>query len=155
MYSFSRRAVAVAVIPAFVLAGCYVVPVAPDGRPLAVYPVPPYGAAPATAPAPAPTTVVTTARLYPSNDIAAQAGVLTGTVTNHMNGRGEFQLHYAGELMSGDATRVNNDQRRGVANAYGPRGTYMNCQYQMNSTTQGTGTCTMSNGGRYQLHIGS
>jgi hypothetical protein len=153
MSSFSRRAVAVAVIPAVVLAGCYVVPVAPDGRPLAVYPVPSYGAAPA--PAPAPTTVVTTARLYPSNDVAAQAGVLTGTVTNHMNGRGEFQLSYQGEAMSGEATRVNNDQRRGVANAYGPRGTYMNCQYQMNSTTQGTGTCTMSNGGRYQLHIGS
>ena len=139
MFSVSRRAVAVAVIRAFARAGCYVVPVAPDGRPLAAYPVPPYGAAPA----PAPTTVVTAARLYPSNDVAAQAGVLTGTVTNHMNGRGEFQLNYAGEVMSGEATRVNNDQRRGVANAYGPRGTYMNCQYQMNSTTQGPGTCTM------------
>lgn len=153
MFGLSRWVVAVATLPAFLLAGCYVVPVAPDGRPLAVYPVPPQSGMPV--PAPAPTTLVTTARLYPANDVAAQAGVLTGMVTNHMNGRGEFQLNYAGEVMTGEATRVNNDQRRGVANAYGPRGTYMNCQYQMNSPAQGTGTCTMSNGGRYQLHIGS
>jgi hypothetical protein len=151
MFGLSRRLIAVAALPVLALTGCYVVPVAPDGRPLAVYPVPPQ--APGAAPAPA--TVVTAARLYPANDVAAQAGVLTGTVTNHMNGRGEFQLNYAGEPMSGEATRVNNDQGRGVANAYGPKGTYMSCQYQMRNATQGTGTCTMSNGGRYQLHIGS
>jgi hypothetical protein len=151
MFGLSRKLIAVAALPLFALTGCYVVPVAPDGRPLAVYPVPP-GAA---APVPAPATVVTTARLYPANDLAVQSGVLTGTVTNHLNGRGDFQLTYQGEVMSGEATRVNNDQRRGVANAYGARGTYMNCQYQMNSTTQGTGTCTMSNGARYQLHLGS
>lgn len=151
MSGWSRKLVAVAALPLFALTGCYVVPVAPDGRPLAVYPVTPA----ASVPAPAPATVVTTARLYPANDLAVQTGVLTGTVTNHLNGRGDFQLSYQGEVMSGEATRVNNDQRRGVANAYGARGTYMNCQYQMNSATQGTGTCTMSNGARYQLHLGS
>jgi len=143
--------VAIAALPLFALTGCYVVPVAPDGRPLAVYPVPP-AASPSP---PAPAGAVTTARLYPANDLAAQTGVLTGTVTNHLNGRGDFQLNYQGEVMSGEATRVNNDQRRGVANAYGARGSFMNCQYQMNSATQGIGTCTMSNGARYQLHLGS
>lgn len=151
MFGLSKKVVAIAALPALVLTGCYVVPMAPDGRPLAVYPVPPATAAPA----PVPATVVTTARLYPANDLAVQTGVMTGTVTNHLNGRGDFQLTYQGEVMSGEATRVNNDQRRGVANAYGARGTYMNCQYQMNSATQGTGTCTMSNGARYQLHLGS
>lgn len=96
-----------------------------------------------------------TARLYPTNDTAAHTGVLTGTVTNHLNGRGEFHLAVAGEMLSGEATRMAGGSRRGVANAYGARGTYMNCQYQMNSATQGSGECTMSNGGRYQLHIGS
>lgn len=151
MFRLSMKRVVVATLPALALAGCYVVPVAPDGRPLAVYPAPSAG----SAPAPAPAVVVTTARLYPENDLAVQTGVLTGTVTNHLNGRGDFQLSYQGEVMSGEATRVNNDQRRGVANAYGARGTYMNCQYQMNSATQGTGTCTMSNGARYRLHLGS
>ncbi len=150
MSGLSRKLVALAVPPLFALTGCYVVPVAPDGRPLAVYPVPPA----ASALPPAPAAVVTTARLYPANDLAVQTGVLTGTVTNHLNGRGDFQLNVQGETMSGEATRVSNDQRRGVANAYGVRGTYMNCQYQMNSATQGTGTCTMSNGARYQLHLG-
>jgi hypothetical protein len=151
MSGLSRKLVAVAALPLLALTGCYVVPVTPDGRALAVYPAAPA----ASVPAPAPATVVTTARLYPANDLAVQTGVLTGTVTNYLNGRGDFQLSYQGEVMSGEATRVNNDQRRGVANAYGARGTYMNCQYQMNSATQGTGTCTMSNGARYQLHLGS
>ena len=146
-----RVGLSLAALPLFALTGCYVVPVAPDGRPLAVYSVPQV----ASTPLPAPAAVVTTARLYPANDLAVQTGVLTGTVTNHLNGRGDFQLNYQGEVMSGEATRVNNDQRRGVANAYSARGTYMNCQYQMNSATQGTGTCTMSNGARYQLHLGS
>jgi hypothetical protein len=135
------------------LSGCYVVPVAPDGRPLAVYPVPPQGATTPIAAAPAP--VAMSARLYPANDVAAPSGVLSGTVTNYLNGRGEFQLHYAGEMLIGEATRVQNDSRRGVANASGPRGTYLNCQYQMNSPTLGTGACTMSNGAKYNLHIGS
>lgn len=151
MDSSIRRATAVVSLAALGLGGCYVIPVAPDGRPLAVYPAPA-----AAVPAPiGPTAVVMTARLYPSNDIAAQSGMLVGTVTNHMNGRGEFQLVYAGEQLTGEATRVQGDTRRGIANAYGGRGTFMNCQYQMNSPTLGSGACTLSNGGRYTLHIGS
>jgi hypothetical protein len=137
------------------LSGCYVVPVSPDGRAVAVHPIPPGPNAPSGASAPAlPAATTMTARLYPTNDVAAQHGVLTGSVINHLNGRGEFHLTFGTELLTGEATRVASDARRGVANAYGNRGTYMNCQYQMNSTTQGSGTCTLSNGGRYNLHIG-
>ena len=56
--------------------------------------------------------------------------------------------------MSGEATVVEGDTRRGVASAYGPSGTFMSCEYQMNTPRQGAGTCTMSNGAKYQVHVG-
>ncbi len=95
------------------------------------------------------------ARLYPANDIATQTGVVTGTVTNMMGGKGRFLLDYRGELLSGEATRVSGDERKGVASAYGPSGAYMSCDYQMNTPLQGAGNCTFSNGARYQVHIGN
>ena len=94
------------------------------------------------------------ARLYPSNEVATQTGMLSGTVTNMMTGKGMFQLNYRGETLAGEATRVPGDDRRGIANAYGQRGTYMNCDYRMTTPYQGTGTCSMSNGAQYQVHIG-
>jgi hypothetical protein len=94
------------------------------------------------------------ARLYPSNDLAAQTGMLSGTVTNMMTGKGVFQLEYRGELMSGEATRVPGGEPQGVANAYGSRGTFMNCSYRMTTPYQGTGTCRLSTGALYQVHIG-
>ena len=94
------------------------------------------------------------ARLYPSNDVASETGMLSGTVTNMMTGKGMFQLNYRGETLAGEATRVPGDDRRGIANAYGQRGTYMNCDYRMTTPYQGTGTCNMSNGAQYQVHIG-
>ena len=60
-----------------------------------------------------------------------------------------------GELLAGEATRVSGDDRKGVASAYGPRGTYASCEYQMNTPYQGAGSCTFSNGAKYQVHIGS
>jgi len=140
------------------LSGCYVVPIAPDGQ---IYPYPGY---PGYAPAPIPPgpaagggamPQVLNARLYPANEIATQTGVLTGTVTNMMTGKGRFQLNFKGETLSGEATRVEGDTRRGVASAYGPSGTFMSCEYQMNTPRQGAGTCTMSNGAKYQVHVGS
>ncbi len=147
------------------LGGCYVVPVTPDGRP--IYPpvpamaVPAYG--PPTAPprdyvlANAPGPSVLQARLYPSNDVATQTGMLAGTVTNMMTGKGRFELDYRGELLVGEATRSPSsaDPRHGVANAYGQRGTYMSCEYHMSTPYQGTGTCNVSSGAQYQVHIGS
>jgi hypothetical protein len=94
------------------------------------------------------------ARLYPSNDVATETGMLAGTVTNMMTGKGFFQLNYKGDILSGEATRVPGDERRGVASAYGQRGTYMSCDYRMTTPYQGTGTCSLSNGAQYQVHIG-
>ena len=138
------------------LSGCYVLPVAPDGTLYA--PAPPVVPAPAPAypqagAGPAMPTQLS-ARLYPANDLATQTGIVTGTVTNMMTGKGRFQLNYRGELLTGEATRVEGDARRGVASAYGPGGTFMSCEYQMNTPTQGAGTCAFSNGARYQVHIG-
>jgi hypothetical protein len=80
--------------------------------------------------------------------------MLSGTVTNMMTGKGRFQLDYAGETLVGEATRVRGDERAGIANAYGYRGTFMNCEYRMNTPFQGTGTCHLSTGAEYQVHIG-
>ncbi len=94
------------------------------------------------------------ARLYPSNEVATETGLLSGSVTNMMTGKGMFQINYRGEILTGEATRVPGDDRRGLANAYGQRGTYMSCEYRMTTPYQGTGTCKFSNGAQYQVHIG-
>jgi hypothetical protein len=148
--------IVVAALVSSALSGCYVVP-GPDGQMWHV--IPGYAG---EVPAPAPRTAAGAAqpvslpvRLYPTNEQATRTGVLTGTVMNMMTGKGRFQLTYEGETLTGEATRVDGDARRGVASAYGPTGTFMSCEYQMNSPRQGAGTCTMSNGARYQVHIGS
>jgi hypothetical protein len=71
-----------------------------------------------------------------------------------MTGKGRFQLNYKGETLTGEATRVDGDARRGVASAFAPSGAYMSCEYQMSNPKQGAGTCSMSNGAKYQAHIG-
>ncbi len=162
MLSISKRLAAAIAVPTIVLTGCYVIPMAPDGTPLYPYPYPAASAAhgyavvpppPVVAGGPAPATLY--ARLYPSNELATQTGMISGTVTNMMTGKGRFQMDYKGELLTGEATRVSGDDRRGVASAYGPRGTYMSCEYKMTSPYQGAGTCTMSSGAQYQVHLGS
>jgi hypothetical protein len=170
-----KRLALVLTVPAFALSGCYVIPVGSDGYPAwppgAVWgpgthtsPTLPVAHPPAQPPQPqqrpgAPATpaipATLQARLYPSNDIATQTGMVAGTVTNMMSGKGRFLLDYKGELLSGEATRVSGDERKGVASAYGQTGSYMSCEYQMSSPYQGAGTCTFSNGARYQVHIGN
>jgi len=164
--NFPKRLACAVVVPAFALSGCYVIPVGPDGGPAwppgavwgpgvsqssgpATPPPPP--AAPAQKPA---TPATLQARLYPANDLATQTGIVSGTVTNMMSGKGRFLLDYRGELLSGEATRVSGEERKGVASAYGQGGSYMSCEYQMNTPYQGAGTCVFSNGARYQVHIG-
>lgn len=168
----AHKGLAVALtVPAFALSGCYVIPVGADG-----YPAWPPGAVwgpgtstsptlpsqPPNAPAPRPVAsaapaapATLQARLYPANDLATQTGMVSGTVTNMMSGKGRFLLDYKGELLTGEATRVSGDERKGVASAYSPAGSYMSCEYQMNSPYQGAGTCTFSNGARYRVHIGN
>ena len=183
MLRTSRRVLVAGALAAVSLSGCYVVPVASDGTPIypatTVYPAvavptvqgpgPNYlapvpgrsaratGASQAVVnadPAGPATPAPLQARLYPSNEVATETGMLSGTVTNMMTGKGVFQLNYRGELLSGEATRVPGDDRRGIANAYGQRGTYMNCDYRMTTPYQGTGTCSLSTGAQYQVHIG-
>ena len=142
------------------LAGCYVVPVDQAGN-YAIYipthPAPHAGGTAHPTPQPGQPAMpkALTARLYPENDIATQTGMVSGTVTNMMTGKGRFQLQYAGELLTGEATRVSGDERKGIASAWGPSGTFMSCEYQMSSPMQGAGTCTFSNGARYKVHLGS
>ncbi|MGA0115834.1 MAG: hypothetical protein ACO3IW_09825 [Burkholderiales bacterium] len=147
---------------AFLLSGCYVMQTStdPNGNPQYVYSTAPIVSAKSrpgmtvvtpSGPAPAALNV----RLYPANDLANQTGVLTGQVTNMMSGKGQFQFNYQGESLIGEATRVSNDERRGIASAYGSRGTFARCDYQMSTPYKGAGTCTFSNGASYQLHIGS
>ena len=156
-----RRSIPVGftVLVCALLSACYVVPErAPDGSVYYQhYPLPPTGTA---IPAPAPATPGRAApatlpvRLYPANDVATRTGVITGSVTNMMTGKGVFNVSYLGEVLTGEATRVSNEERRGVASAFSPQGMFMSCEYQMNTPYQGAGTCTFSNGAAYQMHIG-
>ena len=126
------------------LSACYVVPINQY----------PHGAATSTAPAmPPPTSLVLTAKLYPANDIAAPYGLLTGSVTSHLNGRGEINVMQADELFRGEATRDANSAKNGTANGAGSKGGYMNCSYTMNNISQGTGTCKFNNGAVYRFHL--
>jgi hypothetical protein len=148
----ARLALALA-IPAFALSACYVIPIDHEGRPY--YPVGATAPVPGVAYSGSAMPAVLNVRLYPANDVATQTGVMTGTVTNMMSGKGRFQFDYRGELLSGEATRVAGDERRGVASAYGSHGTYVSCEYQMSTPQRGAGTCSFNNGARYQVHIGS
>jgi hypothetical protein len=154
------------------LAACVAVPV--DTRsgqliwPPATNPTAPREAVVVAAPA------AYTARLYPINDIANRAGMLTAVVTDGHGGRGSFTLSYLGEPMQGEATRVENGHvgfgrihrevlglhavtvqgRRGIANAFSARGVNAQCEYVLSGPSQGTGACLFSDGARYQLHFG-
>jgi len=145
-------------LQAFALAGCYIVPAGPDGN-YAIYlpaqqsPYP--GQSIQAAPSQPAGPRVLHARLYPDNDVASQTGMVSGTVTNMMTGKGRFQLQYAGEVLTGEATRVSGDERKGIASAYGSSGSFMSCEYQMHTALQGAGTCMFSNGAKYKVHIGN
>ena len=166
--AISKRLLVSALLPAALLSGCYVMPIGsdPQGNPIFAYapiPVPgstvgPHGSAAPGAPVATPSggmPAVLQVRLYPANDLANQTGVLTGQVTNMMSGKGRFQFGYQGEMLVGEATRVSGEARKGIASAYGGRGTFARCEYQMSTPYMGAGTCTFSNGAEYQLHVGS
>lgn len=147
MFSSAKRLVASLAFTSIAMTGCYVVPINKEGA----YSVYPAGSAPEVAQAPVPSAL--NVRLYPANDAAGRTGVLIATVTNMHTGKGRFQLNYRGETLNGEATR-SSDQKHGIANAYGPSGTYLSCEYEMTSARQGNGECSMSDGARYQAHIG-
>ena len=132
------------------LSGCYVVPINPaPGQPGYVPPPAPVAMS-AVQPAP----VVFTARLYPANDQAVRHGMVGGVVTNDLNGRGTFNANIQGESFVGEATRKAGSSREGLASGAGNRGSYLSCQYTMNSATLGTGLCKLSDGAQFTMHVG-
>jgi hypothetical protein len=148
---------AAAACSALLLSGCYVMPVGRDasGNPVYAYTTVPPPVMPVQSAARGPVPTVLNVKLYPINNIANQSGVLVGQVTNMMTGKGRFTFNYQGETLVGEATRVANDKRRGIASAYGPSGVFAKCDYQMSSPMMGAGTCTFSNSAMYQVHIGN
>jgi hypothetical protein len=146
----TRRGVAVLGLAATVatLAGCYVVPIDPRTGQA----VPPPHAAVAAAPA---LPLTFPARLYPANDLASAYGVVNATVTNDLHGRGSFNTSINGETFTGEATRKAGSSRDGVANGAGNRGSYLSCQYTMNSATLGSGTCRLNTGAVFTMHVGN
>jgi len=145
-------------LQAFSLAGCYVVPVGDNNYALYIPshpgPVPPHAAPQHPQGQPSQPRVLH-ARLYPDNELATQTGMVSGTVTNMMTGKGRFQLQYSGEVLTGEATRVSGEERKGIASAYGASGSFMSCEYQMHTAMQGAGTCMFSNGAKYKVHLGN
>jgi len=140
-----RRGLQLAAIAlsATLLAGCYIVPLQP-GPASAVVPV---AAGPAMP-------LSFTARLYPANEQASPYGMVAAVVTNELQGRGHFSTAIQGETFTGEATRMAGSARDGVANGTGSRGSYLSCRYTMNSPTLGTGSCRLSNGALFTMHIG-
>ena len=144
-----RLALMGAVLGAAALTGCYVVPLNQ------AYPPAPASAASVQV-APPPSSVTFTARLYAANDAASAYGMVGAVVTNDLHGRGIFTTNINGESFTGEATRVaGSSSREGIANGAGNRGSYINCRYQMNSATLGTGQCKLSNGANFTMHVGS
>src|SRR5688500_781421 len=105
-------AAAAAIGATLTLSACVAVPV--DTRtgqliwPPASNPTAPREAAAMATPMPPAAPTVYTARLYPINDVANRAGMLTAVVTDGQGGRGSLTLNYLGEAMQGEATRVDN-----------------------------------------------
>lgn len=146
----TRRGVAVLGLAATgaTLAGCYVVPIDPRTGQA----VPPPHAVVVAAPA---LPLTFPARLYPANDLASAYGVINATVTNDLHGRGSFNTSINGETFTGEATRKAGSSRDGVANGAGNRGSYLSCQYTMNSATLGSGTCRLNTGAVFTMHVGN
>jgi len=167
------------------LSACYVIPMNPDGSPAWQYlppgtavPAPtsyPVVAVPAVPPGP-PMPSSYQARLYPMNEQAARTGQLMATITDLQTGRGVLTMNTGNEFFSGEATRVSDGHPgfgtvyekvvkrpiqlqpglpKGVANATGSHGTWVNCEYVLERGGRGTGACLMSNGAAYQIHFGS
>jgi hypothetical protein len=143
--STSRKASLMAALASTtLLTGCYVVPTHPVGA------YPPAVHVPVAPPQP----LVFAARLYPANPLATDIGMVSAVVTNDLNGRGAFSTTIQGESFNGEATRQSGTTREGVANGAGNRGSFISCRYSMNSATQGTGQCRLSNGAIFTMHLG-
>jgi hypothetical protein len=171
--------IGVSLLTVAALTACVIVPLDPKtGQP---YPTQPTSAPPVVVVQQAgnaqgvqPTFTTVNVRLYPVNEAARNAGLLTATVLDNSAGRGSFSVNYQGQHLQGEATRVDRSYpgfgsilqqvqggvnwsqaagQRGIANAAGSAQS-MRCEYLFTSATQGTGACVVSDGARYQLHFG-
>jgi hypothetical protein len=168
---------AVPLLTVAALSACVIVPLDPKtGQP--------YGQAPQVVVVQQPASAVVTpatpqlttvsARLYPVNDTARNAGLLQATVIDNGAGRGSFTVNYLGQSLQGEATRVDRNYpgfgqilsqvqggsswsqaagQRGIANAANTRSS-MRCEYLFTAVGQGTGACVVSDGARYQIRFG-
>ncbi len=175
--SLKRVAVVVAVA-AIGLSACYVIPI--DPRTGQAYPqttmrdgyvgaqVPVQIAALPVAPA------LVDVRLYPLNTQANKGGLLKAQVVDNNAGHGSFTVSYLGDTLQGESTRVDGNYaafgriyqqvlgtslrsfsgRRGIANAFGAKGTNAQCEYVITGPGAGTGVCQFSDGASYQMHFG-
>ena len=174
----SSARLAVSLLAAAAMTACVIVPMDPKtGRPYESAAQPPVvvvqQGAPAAAAAPQWQTV--SARLYPTNETARNAGILQASVIDNGAGRGSFTVSYQGVLLQGEATRVDRNYpgfgqimsqvqggvnwaqasgQRGIANAAN-QSSSMRCEYLFTAVGQGTGACVVSDGARYQIHVGS
>ncbi len=174
---------ALAALVATTLSACYVVPV--DPRTGQAYPINHDGQGARaggsvtviTPPAPPvpPQPSVMSARLYPLNPQANKGGLVSAVVVDNHTGRGSFSLSYLGDTLQGEATRVDASYaafgriynevlglnqrsfsgRRGIANAFGPKGVNAQCEYLITGPGMGTGACQFSDGAKYQMHFGA
>ncbi|AZN35918.1 hypothetical protein [Iodobacter ciconiae] len=146
---FKVKGLLIAASVAAMLSACYVVPIQPATAGAGPSPRQPSQVVITEVVAPR---LVYTARLYPTNDAAAPIGRIVGTISNFEKGRGEFAFDAGKESYTGEATRAPGSSK-GNANAVGNKGGYAKCDYSMSSAELGAGTCTFSNGARFDLHI--
>jgi len=112
--------------------------------------------------------------LYPVNEQANKAGLLTAQVVDNNAGHGTFTVPYLGDTLQGESTRIDASYaafgrihqqvlgpsprtfagRRGIANAFGARGVNAQCEYVLTGPGSGTGVCQFSDGANYQMHFG-
>ena len=159
------------------LAACYVVPIdLRTGQPYSSAPTaqPNGSAVTVIAPTAPPQPTTLNVRLYPVNAQANKGGLLSAVVIDNNAGQGSFSVPYLGDLLQGEATRVDGGYaafgriynevlgptprtfsgRRGIANAYGAKGVNAQCEYLITGPGAGTGACAFSDGAKYQMHFG-
>ena len=173
--------IAVPLLAAAAMTACVIVPMDPKtGRPYESATQPPVVVVQQSSPHGAPAAAAqqwqtVSARLYPTNETARNAGILQASVIDNGAGRGSFTVNYQGVLLQGEATRVDRNYpgfgqimsqvqggvnwaqasgQRGIANAANSSSS-MRCEYLFTAVGQGTGACVVSDGARYQIHFGS
>ena len=159
------------------LSACYVLPIDPrTGQPYPSTVRDGYTGASTSLPVAATPAVpaLVDVRLYPLNTQANKGGLLKAQVLDNNAGHGSFTVSYLGDTLQGESTRVDANYaafgriyqqvlgaslrsfngRRGIANAFGSKGTNAQCEYVITAPGAGTGVCQFSDGANFQMHFG-